>query len=192
MAADIPTLEPREFKAGDTVKWTKSLDDYLASESWALTYYIRGPASLDVSATVDDDDFAVTISSASTSSLPKGIYRMEGKVSKAGEVFTVFNGQLEVFPNYTSTADVQAGYDPRSFNRRVRDALREMVEGIAKHPEISYTLFGERSVELIPKDQLLSMLSEFENRVITEEHQEEVNNNPGLRRGVYIRFRNPV
>ena len=37
---DIPEIEPVSFIAGDTVKWTKSLEDYLASDSWVLVYYL--------------------------------------------------------------------------------------------------------------------------------------------------------
>ena len=31
--ADIPSKEPAEFRAGDTIKWKRSLDDYKASDS---------------------------------------------------------------------------------------------------------------------------------------------------------------
>jgi len=42
MAATIPTKEPLTIRAGDTTEWTKSLDDYKASDSWTLSYSFRG------------------------------------------------------------------------------------------------------------------------------------------------------
>ena len=42
MAADIPTKEPFEIRAGDTVKWKKAVDDYRASDGWTLKYSLRG------------------------------------------------------------------------------------------------------------------------------------------------------
>src|SRR3990170_3975155 len=37
--ADIPTIEPSEIVAGDTLKFKKSLSDYPAT-TWTLTYYL--------------------------------------------------------------------------------------------------------------------------------------------------------
>ena len=34
MATDIASKEPETFRAGDTVKWKRSLDCYKASEGW--------------------------------------------------------------------------------------------------------------------------------------------------------------
>jgi hypothetical protein len=42
MAADIPTKEPLTIRAGDTIKWTKSIDDYKASDGWSLSCSFRG------------------------------------------------------------------------------------------------------------------------------------------------------
>ena len=32
MAATVPTKEPLTIRAGDTIEWTKSIDDYKASD----------------------------------------------------------------------------------------------------------------------------------------------------------------
>ena len=42
MAATVPTKEPLTIRAGDTIEWTKSLDDYKASAGWTLSYSFRG------------------------------------------------------------------------------------------------------------------------------------------------------
>jgi hypothetical protein len=43
MATDIPNKEPETFRAGDTVKWKRSLDCYPASESWVSALDILNP-----------------------------------------------------------------------------------------------------------------------------------------------------
>lgn len=35
MAAETPTKEPETVRAGDTIKWKKSVSDYAASDGWA-------------------------------------------------------------------------------------------------------------------------------------------------------------
>ena len=44
MGTDIASKEPETFRAGDTVKWKRSLDCYKASEGWTLKYSFRGTA----------------------------------------------------------------------------------------------------------------------------------------------------
>ena len=34
MAAETPTKEPETVRAGDTIKWKKSVSDYAASGGW--------------------------------------------------------------------------------------------------------------------------------------------------------------
>ena len=46
MAADIPTKEPLTIRAGDTIEWTKSIDDYKASDGWTLKYSFRGTGGI--------------------------------------------------------------------------------------------------------------------------------------------------
>ena len=46
MAADIPTKEPLTIRAGDTIEWTKSIDDYKASDGWTLSQAASSPPSI--------------------------------------------------------------------------------------------------------------------------------------------------
>ena len=46
MAADIPTKEPLTIRTGDTIEWTKSIDDYKASDGWTLNYSFRGTVGI--------------------------------------------------------------------------------------------------------------------------------------------------
>jgi hypothetical protein len=190
LAAETPTIEPLEIRAGDTVEWVKALEDYPYSDGWRLTYYIVGPSRLAATATADDDDHSITISASQTATLAAGRYSVEGKVAYDGEVFTVYTGSLTVLPDLSNENSTPAGFDTRSHARKVRDALREMMEGTASHPEIAYTIFGERNVQLVPLEIRRKVLSEYEADVRAEEAQERVNRGERANK-VLIRFRAP-
>ena len=54
MAATIPTKEPLTIRAGDTIEWTKSIDDYKASDGWTLSYSFRGTGgTIDITSTAE-------------------------------------------------------------------------------------------------------------------------------------------
>ena len=38
MASDIASKEPAKIRAGDTIEWKRSIDDYKASDGWTLKY----------------------------------------------------------------------------------------------------------------------------------------------------------
>lgn len=189
MAATTPTKEPATIRAGDTAIWSKTLSDYPASDGWTLTYYILGPSRLAVVATADGDDYTLTIPASDSANLTAGRYSIEGKVSLSGATYTVFAGSVVILPNLSDENSTPAGTDVRSFNRRVRDSLRQMWEGTAEHPEIAYTIFGERNVQLIPLEDRWNALQRFENLVATEEAQERASR--GERNGLFIRFTEP-
>jgi hypothetical protein len=187
LSAETPTIEPLQIRAGDSVEWEKSLSDYPATE-WTLTYYLRGPKPLDIPATADGQGFAVTISAATTAPLPAGDYWLFGRVTDGTDVVTVYEGTVKVLPNLNAET-MGDGYDGRSHARKCRDALRAMMEGIAPHPEVAYTLFGERQVTLMSVADRKELLSYYESLVANEERQERISR--GERTGIYIRRRNP-
>jgi hypothetical protein len=106
LAASIPTTEPTQIVAGDTVKWTRELPDYPSSDGWSLRYAIRGAASVDVTATSDGTGYAVAIPSSATATLGAGLYQLTGWVEKDGEVYTVVGpAAITVKPNLQTAAD---------------------------------------------------------------------------------------
>lgn len=191
MAATVATKEPLEFRAGDTVVFTKSLPDYSAADGWTLTYYLVGASrKLTIVATADGADFSITIPKTDTATLDAGAYSLVGVVTSATETFTIGPElRVQVLPNFASDSAVAPGFDSRSYNRRVRDALRAMVEGSAEFPEIAYTIFGERSVQLIPWKEKNDALALFESKVLQEERAEAAAR--GERTGVYFKFVRP-
>lgn len=190
MAAAIPTQEPTEFRAGETVQWTKSVPDYTYADGWRLTYYLRGPVPLSIATTADTDGrgFAVTIDAATTAALQPGSYWLEGRVVLAGASYSIGPRiSITILPDFTSEEQTGAAFDGRSHARKCRDALRAIIEGTAGNLVINYTIFGERNVQLMSVAERLELLNYYESRVAEEEKRDAINR--GERTGVYIRFR---
>lgn len=185
MAAAIPTKEPTEFRAGDTVQWTKSLADYSADE-WGLTYYLVGPGpKLTIAATADGSDFSISISAAQTATLQAGEYYLEGKVSNGTQVLTVFPmAAVTVLPNLAS--DATQGFDGRTHWRKCLDTLKDMYSGAVAFPEQSYAFPNGRSVQLKTFADVQDAIQFCESKI----REEEIAANPSAK-NVYIRFRCP-
>ena len=119
MTAAIPTTEPTSFTAGDTVSWTKSLDDYLASASWVLAYaFINSAAKFTVTASASGDVHLAAISASTSAAIAPGTYTWHATVTKAAERFTVGTGTAIVEPNLAAVSL----YDTRTAARKALDA----------------------------------------------------------------------
>ncbi len=188
MAADTPTIEPLTFRAGDSVSWERDVTDYPADE-WTLTYSIRGPVNLNITATADGTTFAATITAANSATLQAGEYQLFGRVTDGTSVVTVYDAKLIVEPNFADENVVAPGYDPRSFAKKMLDCIEGMMLGIMPHPEESYTLFGEREVNTINRLELTELHAKWQAIYKAELAIEQANR--GQRTGVYIRRLNP-
>ncbi|SRR6266581_1665124 len=87
MAFTIPTTEPIVLMAGVDWHWTIQLSDFPASEGWTLTYYFRGPSTLDIVATRvgTTDVYDVKATAAQTAALLPGRYSWQGIVVSGAE-----------------------------------------------------------------------------------------------------------
>jgi hypothetical protein len=103
---DIPTREPENFNAGDTVSWKKSLSDYKASDGWVLKYAARGAGSINLTASADGDDHLTSISAATSSTYTAGTYKWLAYVEKAGERYTVGEGYWDIKVNLATATSI--------------------------------------------------------------------------------------
>lgn len=115
----IPTTEPVSFTSGDTVAWTRTLDDYPASDSWVLAYtFINGAAKFTVSTTANGAAHDVAIAASSSAGYAPGTYSWQATVTKASERYTVGTGTCQVLPNLAAASQ----YDTRTPARKALDA----------------------------------------------------------------------
>lgn len=182
MAADIPTVEPAQIIAGDTLKFKISLGDYPANEGWTLAYtLVNASTRITFSASADGTEHLVNVSAATTSGYAAGFYDWRAQVSKSGEVFTVRTGRFEVVSGFASATDA------RSHARTVLDNIEAVLENRATSKTLEYEIAGRR-MKYIPVAELLQLRDKYKAEVAREEAASDVARGLGDRRRVYVRF----
>ena len=163
LAATIPTDIPDELIAGDTWQWTVRFSDYPASAGWALTYYLRGVGSLDVTATTDTDGegYAVTVAAATTATLPAGNYEFLARVAKTGEVFTVDSGAVVIDANAATASAGTLQSHAEQMVALLRAEIKARLSGTAGTAHESYTI-DNRQISKLSLAELRSLLKGYE------------------------------
>ena len=174
MAVDIPTTEPLQFVAGDTVKWTKSLADYLPADSWVLTYaLVREGSQEEITATDNGDGtHAITIAAAITAAYTAGMYSWQAYVTKAAERYLADAGELEVLADFASQS---TGHDGRSLVKQTLDALEATILGRASSDQLSMSIQG-RSIARVPPTELLKWRDIYRAEYAAEKQRDRIAN----------------
>lgn len=170
MAADIPTTEPTEIIAGDTLQWTKTITDYPAGDGWTLKYkFINADGGFDITSTADGDDHAISETAATTLAYSPGTYSWISYVdNSSSERFTIARGTIEVLPDL---ADQAAGYDNRSHAKTMLDAIESTLEGKATNYQLDLLRksLGDKAIDRNPE-----MLKKWRT-YYRAEYQQEIN-----------------
>ena len=170
MSHQIPTSEPTSVRAGDRLQWTKSLSDYPATEGWGLTYHLRSTAvdgHIQITGTASGGDHAVDVAAATTAGWTAGDYWWEAFVADGTSRYCVGSGSIEILPDF---ATIYEGYDGRSHNRQVLDALRATMLRAASRPEVSYSISAAgQSFSFRTLAELQDAIHVYESRVAQEE-----------------------
>ena len=162
----IPSDIPDSIIIGDTLKFTKSLGEYLPVDSWILTYaLIKTGEQIEFTATDNGDGtHLVNVSAATTAAWSSGEYRYQGRVSKAGEVYTVISGRFLITADYSAAS---SGLDDREHVKKVLDALQAVIEGKAELDQSSYQISiggGSRSMARLSWAELLEAEKHYRKR----------------------------
>lgn len=158
--------EPSFIRAGDTLKWTRTVDGYSSSDGWALSYrFMSAAAKFDVPSTADGSGgFAISVASGTTAAYAAGAYRWVARVTNGTENYTVAEGTATVLPDL---ADATAAMDPRTQNERILDAINNLIEGRTTSDAQSYKIHGRELVRM-PMNELLQWRAEYANLVAAE------------------------
>ena len=165
MAVQIPQIEPRSARAGDTWRWQISLPDYPA-DTWTLTYKIHNAAALVAfSATADGTRHDVNVPATTTANYTAGRYDLLGQVTDGTDVYSVRAGTLEIEPAITAAAD------GRSHARKMLDAIEAILEGRANNDQLDTvkTAMGDRSLD---REGLLDWRRYYARLVAAEEQRD--------------------
>jgi hypothetical protein len=158
MSADIPTIEPLYFIAGDTVKWTITLSDYLATDGWILKYSLMKLASssavISISSSADGSDHAIAISATTSGAYTAGKYKWQSYVENAlaTEHYFIKEGYLEIKATFkTGTA-----FDARSDVQKIYEAIEAAILGKASYDQLSRKI-GDRELRYISPEELIKL-----------------------------------
>lgn len=187
----IPETEPKEFAVGESLKWTKALDDYLPSDGWTLKYYFRGASGgFDVTATAQEDDsFLIEVAATETEQLAAGACFWQAWAEKDDEKIKIAAGQTTVLPNL-SALDSGDAYDGRSQVKKTLDAIDATIAGRATSDQQSYQI-GTRRLDRIPMADLIALRTKYAQFYAQERRAERIKKGGGFSKQVFVRFKRP-
>lgn len=151
----VPTTEPVQFVAGDTVEWTRSVADYLPAAGWTLHYVFVAPSGTHVVTCTDNGDGShrATLRAAESGGFVPGEYHWQAAVSNGTCRYTLDQGRTTVRPNF---AQQPAGFDARSHCKRVLDAIEAVLENRATEDQLYFQIEGKQ-VSHIPHAELIKL-----------------------------------
>jgi len=165
---DPPQPEPREIRAGDTVKWQRPWNDYPPTDpaGYSLSYAIVGRAATYAvnggMVTAGPQNFEVIVPAATTAAWLPGWYRWQAYIGDtAGNRYTIAEGKLQVLPNLQAQT---TGFDDREPDEIVLDNINAMILAKSTQDVESYRVF-ERELRLYSWADVLNAKSVYEERV---------------------------
>lgn len=172
---DIPTSEPTEIRAGDSIVWERELEDYSAADGWTLKYKLLWATGTAVtfSATGVGTLHSVSLTAAATASYAAGTATLAGYVEKGSggtlERATLGTTLLTILPDLTAATT----HDGRSANRIALDNARAalasyMSKGQAHVAE--YDIAG-RKMKFRDSQQIMDLIRYYEAEVAREERR---------------------
>lgn len=174
---------PQQFVAGDTVQWSETAFDGKGSDTYGLTFALRGETILNVNGTPTADGWSVTITASQSNDLPPGDYAWQAFLTSGQTRFTVGTGVVKVLPNI---ANQTAGYDARSQVEKdlaaVEAEIRARATGAAT---IEYSI-GNRSLKKESITVLLSLRTQLRIDLAREKQAKRLSE--GVGRSIGIRF----
>lgn len=188
MAATIPTREPEEIQAGDTLKFTITLADYPADDGWTLTYRLTSATAqiAAFAASADGSSHAVSVAATTTADWAAGLYELRGQVEKSGEKYTTHVSNVQVLADLM--ADNASGNDQRTHARKALSNVETAIEALASGTNQTFVINGE-SYSRKDLEQLTRVRDRYRQEVANEEALERINNGKGTKGVFRIHFR---
>ncbi|SRR6266446_4606929 len=168
----IPDVVPDHFPAGTTVKFTRSLDDFLPSDGWTYAIYLNGlTQKFNKAATVLNNIFQIQFLPADTAILNPGPFRYAERLTNTGtgEVYDITGDELviNIEPNVASAA---VGVF-NTWEERTLAVVEAAISGRLTSDIQAYQIAG-RSVSKIPIAELRTIRGELKASIWRQ-------NNPG-------------
>jgi hypothetical protein len=188
---NIPSTEPKEFAVGESLKWTKSIADYLPSDGWSLSYYFRGSTGgFDVTATVENDSFVIEVAASATDALAAGACFWQAWAENTnGRKIKVADGESKVLPNLSAVASGDA-FDGRSEVKKTLDAIDATLARRATSDQLSYQI-GTRQLQFIPIPDLIALRTKYAQLYARECRAGRLKKGGSFSKQIFVRFKRP-
>lgn len=171
---DIPTTEPATLSAGVDWAWNIEDSEHL-SEGWTLKYALRGPASLNITATAGETAYEIRVPYTDNEGLEAGTYRFIAVLEKDGERIPAREGQIQVEPNLFGLDDLT------THAQRVLSLIETLLEGRVPKGLSSFSING-RQVQYMSVDELLKLKAHYQ-ELVNQERRESWSQPVGVRFG---------
>lgn len=146
------SIFPDKIGAGLTFEKPVTLTAYPAPD-WVLSVALRGPGSINLTATADGNQHLLSASAAETAAWVPGVYWYSARVAKGVDVFEVEAGQVTITADLSVSGD---GFDGRSHAQRTLEAIEAVIEKRASLDQERYRI-NNRELYRTPIADLLKL-----------------------------------
>lgn len=186
MTADIATTEPTQIRAGDSITWLKTLNDYPATDSWVLHYRLINTAGkFDITATADGADHLVEVSATTSATYTAGKYTLVSWVTQGALRYSTGSMLIEVLPDLAAQA---SGYDVRSNAQKTLDLLDAAMQSQGSNAWVQEYEIDGRRMKFRSVGEFVAFRSKVKQEVVREQNAERLRNGLGLRNKINIRM----
>lgn len=133
--------------------------------TWALSVLLRGPQSIDISATAEDDKHRIVETATATSSWAAGQYQFSVRVTDGTNVLEVESGLVVVEADLASMPD---GTDTTTYAQRSLAAIEAVLGKRATQDQQRYTI-NNRELWRTPIADLIRLRDYFRAEVRREQ-----------------------
>jgi hypothetical protein len=184
-----PKIEPESFAVGDTVEWTRQIDDFPAT-TYTLKYVLQGTKDIiKFSATSDGTNHLVSLTSAVTVNWTPGSYRVNAYVVNGTgtvqrQVPVAFPVML-LSPNIASNPN---GADTRTFAEKGLAQIEATILALTNRSVAEAEVNGQKYT-LANISDLFMLRERFRSEVSREQASMRLNAGLGAQNKIAIRFR---
>ena len=174
---------PSTLQAGLTWEWDASFSDYPASTYTLVYTLINSSGKITITASADDDDYAVSIAKATTAGYAAGVYSYQAVVTDGTDSFLAESGSITITPDFAAATT----YDDRSHAKKVLDAIEATLEGKASQDQ-QMIMIGGRQITTFSPDQLLSFRDAYRAEYKAEQVAAGIAAGNGNSRKIKVKF----
>ncbi len=186
MTRTIPTYEPAEIVAGETLQWRKDLVEYAPADGWALTYYFRNAdgSGFDATGATDGSGWLVSVPAATTLAVKPGRLDWQAWVEQGSEKYLVEQGTTTVRKGFAD-GGASTAVDGRTQAEQDLAAVRSALAG--QLDKLEYTI-ANRSLRYHSREDLIKLEHNLAQRVNGERRAARIRDGGSFFQQVKVRF----